>query len=424
MISFIDKIFLRNNNLDYFNKDIKFLSSQPTVKKIFDSINNFSKDSEIRFVGGCIRKILKKEIINDIDLATNLQPEDICKALNENNISFYKTGIKHGTITAIIDNQKFEITSLRVDEITDGRHAQVKFSTDWKLDASRRDFTINSIYSDLSGNLFDPFNGKNDLEKGIVKFIGDPNKRIEEDYLRIIRYLRFFLQYSNIDHDDTVLKTIKKNLKGILGISKDRLLDEFKKFIDIKILSKLANDDLSLEIFEMVFPEFKNVKFFANLNKFAKKKIDEKDLIFLISLLVIDGSDNTDYFIYKYNLSNQDKKRLMIINDFYREKITSNRFSEKNLNKFFYYHGKQAVLDILNYKLFRLKKIDQKILDLIDEFSIKQIPIMPFNAKHLIDKFNFSEGKNLGNKLKTLEEAWVNNDFKLSETQIEKIINR
>ena len=96
----------------------------------------------------------------------------------------------------LIDDNKFEITSLREDILTDGRHAKVKFSKDWKKDASRRDFTINSIYSDREGNLFDPFNGKKDLEKGFVNFIGDPDKRIKEDYLRILRYLRFFLNYS------------------------------------------------------------------------------------------------------------------------------------------------------------------------------------------------------------------------------------
>ena len=98
-------------------------------------------------------------------------------------------------------NYKFEITSLREDISTDGRHAKVKFSKDWKKDASRRDFTINSIYSDGEGNLFDPFNGKKDLENGLIKFIGDPDKRIKEDYLRILRYLRFFLNYSKQKHN-------------------------------------------------------------------------------------------------------------------------------------------------------------------------------------------------------------------------------
>ena len=130
--------------------------------------------------------------------------------MKNNQIDYYETGIKHGTITAVIDNKKFEITSLREDVLTDGRHAQVKFSKDWRNDALRRDFTINSIYSDREGNIFDPFSGKEDLENGYLKFIGDGDKRIKEDYLRILRYLRFFISYSKHKHNPETIRIIKK----------------------------------------------------------------------------------------------------------------------------------------------------------------------------------------------------------------------
>ena len=192
MINFLDKFLKRNNNLSDVSKKIADLSKNTPVKKIFDSINNFTSDSEIRYVGGCVRKIIKGEIVDDIDLATNLNPQQVCKALKNNEINYHETGIEHGTVIAIINDYRFEITSLREDIETDGRHAQVKFSTDWKKDASRRDFTVNAIYADIAGNLFDPFNGKEDLEKGVIKFIGDTELRIKEDYLRILRYFRFF----------------------------------------------------------------------------------------------------------------------------------------------------------------------------------------------------------------------------------------
>ena len=160
MKNLLDKFFLRSNNLDHISKNIKDLSSNTPISKIFDAIDSYSSSSEIRYVGGCIRKIINKEKIDDIDLATNLEPIQVCEALGQNKINFHETGIKHGTVTALIDNYKFEITSLREDVSTDGRHAQVKFSQDWKKDASRRDFTINAIYSDKEGNLFDPYNGK------------------------------------------------------------------------------------------------------------------------------------------------------------------------------------------------------------------------------------------------------------------------
>jgi poly(A) polymerase len=424
MIKFLDKFLTRTNNLDYIAKGFRDILKHTPVKKIFETINKFSSDSEIRYVGGCVRKIIQKETVNDIDLATNLNPQQVCDALKNNNINFFETGIKHGTITAVIEGYKFEITSLREDVETDGRHAEVKFSTSWKQDASRRDFTINSIYSDAEGNLFDPFNGKKDLENGLVKFIGNPELRIKEDYLRILRYLRFFLNYSHHKHDSQIIKVIKKNLDGISNLSKERLLDELKKYVKSNILTKLSKDKFSLELFEAIFPQIKKIKLFSNPNAFAKTKLDEANFIFLLSLLVIDGSDNTDYFLYKFNISKKDQRRLKIIDNFYNVKITTTSFSEKNLNRFFYFYGKEAVIDVLSYRLCSIKKSDKNLLDLINLFKSKILPTMPVGAKVLMEKYDIPEGKTLGNKLKMIEEEWVNNNFQLSEKQLNKIITR
>ena len=424
MINFLNKFIRRVNNHNDISKKIIELSKNTPIKKIFNSINNFSHNSEIRYVGGCIRKIIIGEKVDDIDLATNVNPQQVCNILENNNINFYETGIKHGTVTAVIDNYNFEITSLREDVETDGRHAQVRFSTDWKKDALRRDFTFNAIYSDLEGNLFDPFNGKVDLENGVVKFIGDAEQRIKEDYLRILRYIRFYLSYSNFKHDIEISKIIKKNIAGISNLSKERLLDELKKFFKSNILTQLSQDNLSLELFKTIFPQLKNIEIFSNLNNFAKAKIKDSDFIFLLSLLIVDGTDNTDYFLYKFNLSKKDQKRLKIIDDFYKDKISSKTFSEKNLNKVFYYKGKQSLIDILSFRIFKLKKIDTKITKLIEQFQSKNLPAMPVGAKFLMEKYQIPEGKSLGTKLKIIEEEWVNNNFNLSEKQIDKILSR
>jgi poly(A) polymerase len=176
MITLLNKLFSQSKNFNSLNLSFQKLRKETEVKKIFKAIEEFSGASEIRYVGGCVRKIINNEVIDDIDLAVNLNPDEVSKILKKNNIKFYKTGIDHGTITALINKKKFEITSLRKDISTDGRHAKVEFSNDWHEDASRRDFTINSIYADIDGNLYDPFNGKRDLELGKVEFIGDIEK--------------------------------------------------------------------------------------------------------------------------------------------------------------------------------------------------------------------------------------------------------
>ena len=421
MKNFLDKFFFRSKNLDQVSLKIKNISQQTPVSKIFETINNYSSNSEIRFVGGCVRKAINNEVIDDIDLATNLTPGEVSEALKKKEINYYETGIEHGTITAVIDEHKFEITSLRKDVSTDGRHAKVEFSLDWKEDASRRDFSINSIYSDVEGNLFDPFDGKKDLEKGSINFIGNAEKRIQEDYLRILRYLRFFSNYSKLKHEPGIIKIIKKNIEGISNLSSERLIDEFKKLINSKGFIKLFGDKESLELIEIIFPQFKNIQKFKKLNSYVNKNFEKVDFIFLISLLIIDGTDNADYFLYKFKISKKDQKRLKIIDLFYREKLNSKSFTEKNLNRFFYFNGKQAVIDIINFKLFSSKKIDNKLIKLIDNYKNKVIPTLPIGANILMSKFNIPEGKNLGNKLKIIEETWVENGFQISDKQVQKI---
>ncbi len=423
MISLLDKIFFRKNNLENISEKIKDLSNTSQLKKIFDLINSYSETSEIRLVGGCIRKILSDEEVDDIDLATNLEPGEVSEVLKNDQIEYYETGIKHGTITAIIDDKKFEITSLREDVFTDGRHAQVKFSKDWSKDASRRDFTINSIYSDREGNIFDPFNGKEDLEKGNINFIGDGDKRIKEDYLRILRYLRFFLFYSKQKHDPETIKIIKKNIQGISVLSKERLLDELKKIIKFDNLIKISKDKQTLDLLKIIFPELKYFYVFSKISSYAQNFFNETDFSFLLSTLIIDDTDNVDYFLYKYNLSKKDQIRIKNISNFYKDHRYLKVFSEKNFNKIFYYNGKQAVLDILIFYLFRTKKSHQDISNLIKLYKLKDIPLMPIKAELLMTKYRVREGKNLGIKLKLIEKEWVKNNFKISSQQLENIIN-
>ena len=422
MKNFLDKFFSRSKNLDYISQNLKQITLTTPANKIFEAINNFSEKSEIRYVGGCVRKVIKKENVDDIDLATNLTPLEVCEALKNKQISYYETGIEHGTITAIIDEYKYEITSLRKDVSTDGRHAEVEFSLDWKEDASRRDFTINSIYADGDGNLFDPFNGKKDLEEGYINFIGNAEKRIQEDYLRILRYLRFYLNYSNHKHQPEIIKNIKKNIDGISNISSERLIDELKKITSSNGFLKLFKDKESLELIEIIFPQLKNIKNFKKQNSYAAENFLKIDFIFLIALLVIDGTDNADYFLYKFKISNKDKKRLKLIDLFYREKVTLNNFTEKNLNKFFYFNGRQAVIDIINFKIFTSNKVEKKLIKLLDTYKEKVIPTLPIGADQIMSKFQIPEGKTLGNKLKKIEETWVQNGFQISDKQVQQIV--
>ena len=422
MIEILNKIFLRSKNLGNLNVEFQELRKKTGIELLFKAVESYSDESEIRYVGGCVRKILKNEKVNDIDLATNLNPEQIMQVCKKKNIKFYETGLEHGTITAIINDYKFEITSLRKDLKTDGRHADVIFTNDWKEDASRRDFSINSIYSDLEGNIFDPFNGKKDLEDGKISFIGDAEKRIKEDYLRILRYIRFFLNYSKHGHNKDITKIIKKNLEGVSKISSERLLDEFKKLFNSDGFLKLNEDEFCCEIIILIFPQFKNIHLLKNLHKYAKDNIKNIDFIFLISLLIADGTDNADYFIYKFNISKKDQKRILFLNEYLKNK-NNEKFNTKNLWKILYFNGKDSLLDLINFHIFKSKKVDKKLENFLNFFKDKKVPILPLKAATLMTKYNIPEGKELGLKLKQIENKWVDNDFRITEKEVEKIIS-
>mgnify|MGYP001457538359 FL=1 len=423
MINLLSKIFKNKDSKNSYFEDFKNLNKKTNIKKIFHLISNFSKTSEIRYVGGSIRKIINKEVVDDIDLATTISPTEVCEILKKNSISFYESGIDHGTVTAKIDDYKFEITTLRKDISTDGRHAEVEFSKDWYEDASRRDFTFNAIYADLNGNLYDPFNGREDLELGNVKFIGNPEKRIKEDYLRILRYVRFFLNYSKVDHDVNLKKIIKQNINGISKISPDRLLDELKKLLLSSGFLKIAKDEFCQEIVRLIFPQLINLNIFKNINDYSKDIIEKKDFIFLVSLMIIDETDNSEYFIYKYNISNDDKKRIRFLSNIFSKNLDKNTFKEKALWKILYYNGKEYLNDVINFKIFKNKKVDKNLIKLKKFFSNQDPPKLDIKAKTLIEKFNYKEGKELGKKLKEIEDFWVENSFKISDQELKKIVN-
>jgi len=422
MLNILNKIFSSTKNLNVINQKFLKLRKETSVEKIFSAIEGFSEEAEIRYVGGCVRKIIKDEKVDDIDLATNIEPSKVKQALEIKKINYFETGIKHGTITAVIDNNKFEITSLRSDIKTDGRHAEIEFTNNWVKDAERRDFTINSIYADINGNLFDPFDGKKDLENGILKFVGDPEQRIKEDYLRILRYLRFFTLYSKKDHQADIKKIIKKNIVGIKKLSSERLLDELKKIFKSNCFLKLCDNEYSYHITSVIFPEFKQINYFKKFNDYTKINLKNLEFPFFLALLILDNTDNSDYFFYKFNISKKDQKRIKVLKEFYFSKKPPIKLNSNNLWKILYVSGKEGLIDILNYKIYTSKKFDKNFVNQLNYFKDKEIPKLTVTGDDLINNYGIPQGEEVGKKLKQIESFWINNNFKITDKDLKKII--
>ena len=398
-------------------KSIKVLENIKEAEIIFSYINVPGEEDKIRFVGGCIRKALSGQLIDDIDLATSLEPDLVKQKLLKNGIKVIDTGIEHGTLTAILNKKKFEITSLRKDIETDGRHAKVSFTLNWEQDAIRRDFTINAIYADIEGRIFDPVNGREDLKNKLVKFIGNPEERIQEDYLRILRYFRFFLQYSDKAHDQQVIKSIKKYINGINHLSKERIFDELKKILTLNNLYDLFSQNESKEVILSIFPQFKyyeRLRLFNQLNKKIKIRYDS---CLILALLIVDKSNNFEYFCHKYKTSNSIKNRLNAISQNFENIKNKNFFTKQNIKKQIYILGKDTVLDLLLFSLSINKFKNFDVMQLVDHIQKSETPKFPISGNYLKEQ-GYESGEMLGTKLRKLEEKWINNNFVIDKEDI------
>ncbi|NKB45218.1 MAG: CCA tRNA nucleotidyltransferase [Alphaproteobacteria bacterium] len=209
--------------------------------------------TDVRFVGGCVRDAVLSRTIKDIDVATPDEPAVVIEKLDGAGLKAVPTGLAHGTVTAVAGGQPFEITSLRKDTACDGRHAAVEFTTDWVEDASRRDFTFNALSLRQDGELFDPFGGVEDAKAGRVRFVGDPRDRIQEDYLRILRYFRFIALYGTEAPDADILAACRTLRHGLAELSTERVRDEFIKLLNARdpdaALAAMADTGVLSEVF-------------------------------------------------------------------------------------------------------------------------------------------------------------------------------
>ena len=409
--NFINKI-KRNLFPFYKDKELKF---------VFNKIQEGSSADTVtaRFVGGCVRKYLSNDKIDDIDIATTLSAEEIKEKFLNTKFNIVETGIKHGTVTLVTDKFNLEITTLRKDVETDGRHAEVEYIDDWQLDSERRDFTINAIYLDINGKIFDPQMGTVDLKNNNVKFIGDPQKRIEEDYLRIIRFLRFKIMYDS-KVELSIINAIKQNLDGIKKISKERILIELYKILDLKNFINLNESTHLKEIFSLIFPEFENLKRLERLAKICDYTQVNREL--LLAVLLIDEKNNHEYFAHKYNVSNNIKENLHISAKNIILIKGNKYFFNKDLKKNIYLNGKNHLinLNILNFVInekLKFKDFSETLKKILQSKKQK----LPVDGKYLIDN-GMKQGSQIGRVLKEIEEEWIKNNFKISEDQMKEII--
>lgn len=394
------------------------------VRKIFEIF--LKKGDEIRLVGGCVRDLLINKKVNDFDFATKFLPQEVIKILEENNIKAVPTGVKFGTITAVINHKNFEITTLRKDSETDGRHCNPEFIDDYFLDAARRDFTMNALYLDDKGVVYDYFDGVEDIKNQYVKFIGNAKERITEDYLRILRFFRFSCNYAKkLDESGFAACVLEK--KGLKKLSRERIRIEFLKLISsnnhknlIKILQQIEDQKIAEEIFTTafdikaltrIFEIIDELKIEVNLelkiailffNLFSQSDFCEKNSTFENK----DKNNNFSQFFKEICATNLEKKYFQLLNSNF-EKISHDK-TLKTLKILLAFNDKKLVKDL--YLLAAIKnkniKITQENLNFISDFSL---PNFPLDGNYL-KKLGFKE-KEIGVILNKAKISWAENDF-------------
>lgn len=384
---------------------MKILNDKPALK-ILELL------SDARFVGGAVRDGLLGIHTSDIDIATSHKPDEVIKILKNNNIKTIPTGIKHGTVTAIINDRSFEITTLRRDIDCDGRHAEVEFTDDWKEDAARRDFTINAISIDKSGKIYDYFSGKKDLEEGVVRFIGNPEERILEDHLRILRFFRFYSYYGKDEIEPRGFASCKQLAHKLQNISGERIKQEILKLLSSLNPNNALNKMQEAGILDVIFDNKKiRLPITPILNSERELKTNPDPIVRLSYLL--HGND-VEQIIERFKFSN---KQSWLLETLVQNKIlpTSDELSQKKLIKKF---GNEVFIKLILLSNALNKNATYKNMMVLSQKWT--VPEMPLKGEDLIS-IGISPGKKLGELLKLAEECWENSDFSLKRSDLLKL---
>lgn len=353
-----------------------------------------------RFVGGCVRNTVMALPITDIDIATVHPPEETMRMLEGSGITAKTTGFAHGTVTAIIKGQPFEITTLRRDLETDGRHAVVAFTDDWAEDAARRDFTMNAMFMDLEGEILDPTGGHQDAVDGRVRFVGDPTLRIHEDALRILRFFRFQAQYGRTPLDQAGLQACERNAGPQNVLSGERIRSELQKLLSARGAGAVVRAMDEADILKPLFPRGLEVRMLEHLIALETKLIgDQGDVLRRFAVLV--GS-NSATVLDRLRFSNKDRLRLGLMNADHLNLDASEADLKINL----YRLGSGRFIDAVLVSAARHDGKTSQVQAVLEIQGRWTAPQFPLRGADLIT-LGLAPGARVGRILAEIEEYWI-----------------
>lgn len=392
----------------------KWLHEKP-LQKLFDILTG--NGGEARVAGGAVRNTLMGEIADDIDLCTTLLPEEVVERIEAAKERAVPTGMDHGTVTAVIDGKAFEVTTLREDVETDGRHAVVRFGKDWERDALRRDLTINALYCDREGRVYDPVGGYADILAREVRFIGDAQTRIREDALRILRFFRFFAWYGDGRPDAGGLKACAANKDLLKSLSAERVWMELKKLLRAIDPSRALLWMRTTGVSAAILPESGKWGMDAIPGLIAHERETnlEPDAMLRLMAMIRPDPEVVLAIADRLSFSNAETERLK---SWASSSAPKPDISTAELGKLLYRGSQQGMLDAMRLEAVHWKdRGDEKAANAMTMLATYAQgwakPVFPVRGRDLKER-GMEDGPEMGVHLARLEEAWIESGFALT----------
>ncbi|WP_428150038.1 CCA tRNA nucleotidyltransferase [Brevundimonas sp.] len=373
--------------------------TSPATIAVFDALEAAGGPDCARFVGGSVRNALVGRPVDDFDIATRLKPEEAMAALKKAGLKVVPTGLAHGTVTAVSQKLPYEVTTLRRDVETDGRRAVVAFTDDWAEDAARRDFRLNALYADRTGAIFDPTGqGVDDALAGRVVFVGDPNTRIEEDYLRILRFFRFYAWYGRAAPDAAGLAACAAHAEGLTRLSAERVSKELLKLLAAPDPRPAVHAMREAGVLNRLFPAVDDLAAFDAISEASE------DAVLRLSALLPDDPSDVAGIARSLRLPRAVEMRLAAAAGGPLDPATGDR----ELRVLTWRLGKQAVRDrIQRGAAIRPGTGTTKAVALVDNWPIPRLPV----GGRDLAKLGIEPGPEHGRILKAFEAEWIADDF-------------
>ncbi|WGM46598.1 CCA-adding enzyme [Brevundimonas sp. NIBR10] len=379
--------------------DQSWLTSRAT-RAVIAALEAAGGEGCVRFVGGCVRNSLMGQPVDDIDLATRLKPEAAMAALKDAGLKVVPTGLAHGTVTAVSGRAPYEITTLRRDVSTDGRNATVAFTDDWSEDAQRRDFRLNALYADGTGQVFDPTgHGVDDARTGRIVFVGDPETRIREDYLRILRFFRFFAWYGRGEPDAEGLAACAALADGMVRLSAERVSRELLKLLRAPDPRPAVAAMATSEVLARILPDT------APLPMFERMVAISPDPVLRLSALLPADPESVEATARALRLSNPDRLRLVAAASGEIDLDMTAPTARAHL----YRLGRETFRDRVQRAA---AQTDRSVaaapwLDLADAWPIPRLPV----GGRQVAAAGLPAGPDTGRVLAAFEAGWIADDF-------------